>query len=568
MSRLGTLSLFGLLVVVFVAASATPPEDAKFNNVLAVQAAMVRARAFLNEMQTQKAVDILEEQLPNVNNNPQYLSLLRDAYRSFIRDLHLAGRPELANRYLERLCILDPGAMKDASLLPIAAPAPKYEPEPEKKTAFPQFKVPGLKNPFVKQEEPKAVPAKATVRALPQDAFTEDPFDRKNQRETPLDTAKASQAREHLLRGVNEFKHGRYAQARNCFEQAYQTDPGSLEACREQWAYCIIDSVTVAMEQPGVLPAKLPELQKQIDGAIQMAPTKMLAVGKNLSQTLEQRAKLASATFRGVGGAEPAGAGIDGALKASHLGKNREGWDVTKTKHFLIFHKQNSDLAERVAATAEATRAAMYRKWFASEAVAWDPPCELILHPTAVHYTQMTGVPGHSPGHTKIESDPSGRVVARRMDLRLDLTDMVTAVLPHETTHVVLAGMFNANHVPRWADEGIAVLSEPNEKIELHRRKLLTHHKEGTLFGLKELMELADYPQPRRIGAFYAQSVVLVEFLTQQKSPKVFTDFVKDGLRQGYEASLQRHYGMTFAQLDELWQKQVINNNGGYAAQK
>jgi hypothetical protein len=145
------------------------------------------------------------------------------------------------------------------------------------------------------------------------------------------------------------------------------------------------------------------------------------------------------------------------------------------------------------------------------------------------------------------------------MDLRLDLAGMAEAVLPHETTHVVLAGMFNANHVPRWADEGIAVLSEPNEKIDLHRRKLITHHQEGTLFGLKELMELADYPQPRRIGPFYAQSVCLVEFLSQRKSPKVFTDFVKDGLRHGYETSLQRHYNLSFTQLEQLWQKEVIN---------
>ena len=152
------------------------------------------------------------------------------------------------------------------------------------------------------------------------------------------------------------------------------------------------------------------------------------------------------------------------------------------------------------------------------------------------------------------------------MDLRHDIAGMMEAVLPHEATHVVLAGMFDANHVPRWADEGIAVLSEPNEKIEQHRRNLHKHHKEDQLFGLKELMELKDYPHPRRIAAFYAQSVVLVEYLTQKNGPKVFTDFVRDGIRHGYETSLQRHYGMTFGQLEQAWDKQVISDTQRYAA--
>ena len=155
----------------------------------------------------------------------------------------------------------------------------------------------------------------------------------------------------------------------------------------------------------------------------------------------------------------------------------------------------------------------MYRKWFDAEGVEWTPICELIVHPNAAAYTQMTGVPTNSPGHSRIESDPSGRVTARRLDLRMDIAGMMDAVLPHETTHVVLAGMFDSFHVPRWADEGIAVLSEPDTKIDQHRRNLLKNQKEGHLFGLKELMELKDYPHPRQIGAFYAQSVVLVEFL-------------------------------------------------------
>lgn len=543
MSRL-ILSLFVVAVLV-VASAGSPPDDPKFNNIVAVQAAMKNARTFLTEGNSAKAVDVLEEQLAKVNGNPQYLVLLRDAYRAYIRDLYIANRPDQAKRYLDRLCILEPGAANDPALKPAVDAAPRQfesEPAPPKKIALPTWKLP---NPFAKKEDPKPEPQpKATIRLLGDGAAAEDPFDRKNERATPTALSKAAPAQALLARGADEFKLRHYAEARQCFEQAYRADPASLDVCREQWAYCILAKVVDAMEQPGALPAQAPMLQREVDAAIQMAPTKMMAQGQKLLAELESRAK--ALAFGGT------------TVKVRHMGANKEGWQVTKTAYFLIFHKQDNDFAERVAKIAEATRAVMYKKWFMSEGIEWEPACELILHPTAGEYTHMTGVPSSSPGHSRIECDNMGRVISRRMDLRQDNAGMMEAVLPHETTHVVLAGMFGAAHVPRWADEGIAVLSEPNEKIDLHRRNLTKHHREGQLFGLRELMELKDYPQPARVGAFYAQSVVLVEFLTKQRGPKVFTDFVKDGIRQGYEKSLQRHYNMTFSQLDMLWQKQVI----------
>jgi tetratricopeptide (TPR) repeat protein len=562
MFRLGSISLFGILLIVdYVAIAGNPPDNPNFTKALLVQTAMVRARALLGEMQAQKAVAVLEEQLPNVNGNPQYLSLLRDTYRAYIRDLHLAGQQEQAQRYLDRLCILDPSAAKDASLRPyVETPPRNFEPDPLKysRPLFPTWKMPVLSNPFAKKDEAKAAPEpRATIRAQAGDSSAEDPFERKNQREMPIDASKIGQARGLLSRGVNAFKLARYAEARACFEQAYQTDHGSLEACREQWAYCIIKGVTEAMEQPGALPAKLPDLQKQVESAVQMAPTKMMAIGQELLQALDQRAKSSSPPQVHVT-----------ALKIKHLGSNREGWQVAQTQYFRIFHKESNECAERIGQIAETTRATMYRKWFDSDGVDWQPTCELILHPNAAGYTQMTGVPSNSPGHSRIESDPSGRVIARRLDLRHDIDGMVDAILPHETTHIVLAGMFGAAPVPRWADEGIAVLSEPKEKVDQHRRNLFKNHSEGLLFGLKELMELENYPHPRRIGAFYAQSVALVEFLTQQRGPKVLTDFIKDGLRHGYETALQRHYNMTFAQLEQIWHQQVISNSGRLAPAK
>ena len=48
-----------------------------------------------------------------------------------------------------------------------------------------------------------------------------------------------------------------------------------------------------------------------------------------------------------------------------------------------------------------------------------------------------------------------------RTNLRADHPQVLTAILPHEVTHVVLADLFTTQQIPRWADEGMAVLAEP-----------------------------------------------------------------------------------------------------------
>src|SRR5262249_54192518 len=141
-----------------------------------------------------------------------------------------------------------------------------------------------------------------------------------------------------------------------------------------------------------------------------------------------------------------------------------------------------------------------------------------------------------------------------KMARHCDDPNLLPAVLPHETTHIVLAGRFGDHLVPRWADEGIAVLSEPREKVERHLRNLSRCRQEGQVFNLRHLMQLGEYPDPQHIGSFYAQSVSLVEFLAHERGHQVCTAFLRDGLREGYEPALQRHYGWrSFDELEQRW---------------
>src|SRR5690349_19057532 len=113
------MAWLGVVVVLISAGSrldADPPEPASMETTLVLQKAMVMARAFLRMDDPKKAVDVLEQNLARVNGNTTYLELLRDAYRAYIKELGLKNQTPSAQRYLQRLIILDPTAANDASL--------------------------------------------------------------------------------------------------------------------------------------------------------------------------------------------------------------------------------------------------------------------------------------------------------------------------------------------------------------------------------------------------------------------------------------------------------------------
>jgi hypothetical protein len=109
------------------------------------------------------------------------------------------------------------------------------------------------------------------------------------------------------------------------------------------------------------------------------------------------------------------------------------------------------------------------------------------------------------------------------------------------------------------------VLTEPADKVDLHRRNLTRCYQEGQLLAVRDLMGLSDYPPARQIRVFYAQSVSLVDYLSRQRTPVVFAQFVRDGLQEGYEAALRRHYGYRdFAELEQRWgQQELAGLNAG-----
>jgi hypothetical protein len=232
--------------------------------------------------------------------------------------------------------------------------------------------------------------------------------------------------------------------------------------------------------------------------------------------------------------------------------KTATQWQVVETPNFRVHHR-DSRLAEAAAQAAEAVRAAQSTRWESTAAHRqWMPPCDLYLYPSGKEFARETNQPEESPGFSTMMCKGS-QVVARRVNLRADHPQLLTAILPHEVTHVVLADLFTVQQIPRWADEGIAVLAEPRAEQQVRAAELKEPLENGRVFELSKLMAM-DYPEAKHWSLYYAQSVSLTRFLVELGQPAQFIQFVRDSQRDGIEGALRATYRITgFTDLQEQW---------------
>ena len=224
------------------------------------------------------------------------------------------------------------------------------------------------------------------------------------------------------------------------------------------------------------------------------------------------------------------------------------------TANFQVVHVEGQRaLAEQVGKAAEDARAALVKRWGeTTPGQTWLPRCEILLFPTAADFSRGTGQPPESPGISTMRMT-DGRIDGRRINLRADHPGVVRAVLPHELTHVVLADLFPHKQIPRWADEGMAVLSEPAPEQNVRAVDLNEPLNAGQLFRLNDLVAM-DYPDPRYLSLFYAQSVSLTRFLVEEGNPEKFIKFVQQSQWSGVEPALKQVYQINdFGALQSKW---------------
>jgi hypothetical protein len=290
-------------------------------------------------------------------------------------------------------------------------------------------------------------------------------------------------------------------------------------------------------------------------GRLRSAPKS--ASGANAPVDGEQALGLPSAssadesTRQGDRADGPESAGESPRAEKSHSASL--AWQVRETKNFRIYHTDPA-LGEKAAEAAEAVRNQQAKRWgSAAVRTAWSPRCDIYLYPSAADFAQLTGQPESSPGFSTMGIN-ANRVISRRVNLRGDHPQLIAAILPHEVTHVVLADLFTEQQIPRWADEGIAVLAEPVSEQLSRAAELTAPLQDGKVFKLSELMAI-DYPNEEAWNLYYAQSVSLTQFLVHQGTPAQFIKFIRGAQQKGIDSSLREVYHMEgSAELEKRWQ--------------
>jgi hypothetical protein len=479
-----------LLILCFAqSAIAQPAATTAVSNSLAVQDALRRGRDLIQNGQAIEAVTLLEEQLPYINGNMTFLSLLREAYGESIKKLQLEHKQDQAEELQKRMQILERGPMTPSA-----------------------------------------------VRGAPAD---DDPL-----QQSPRRGGAATMG--SLAAAEKAFAERRFREANDLFTRVFAESPAVAKSHASEWGYCKLFVVhdRLTREDATLEPAALSELESDVAAALNLASSdvKLVSFGKQVLDDVRRRKSTA----------------IVVSVEIKHLERGTDGWLRAETPNFRLYHAQPRDRAEQIVRAAENARAAAILKWAGESHGSWNPVCDVFLHANAADYARATGKGEKSPGHATYQLQGS-TVVRRRLDLRADEPNLLTNIVPHETTHLVLGELFGDAPPPRWADEGIAVLAEPRSQFERYARTLHRCRAQGELVHLAQLMNLSDYPDAAGITAFYVESVSIVDFLVAERDPKTLVHFLREAQRGKLDAALQKHYQCSsVAELEARWLRKLF----------
>jgi hypothetical protein len=247
------------------------------------------------------------------------------------------------------------------------------------------------------------------------------------------------------------------------------------------------------------------------------------------------------------------------AAERVHAHRNaKPQWHITETTNFRVMNYGLGPVNPAIGEDCERLRCQLATQWFAEVPPSWRPKCDLVLHSSDASYDREVGSAGRSTIASALVDRRQKQVVVRRIDVRATRSNWQKAALAHELTHVVLAERFKQDILPRWLDEGIAILADTDEKRNLHIAGAKKDVSRGVHFSLAELLLLDGYPPAQRWGAFYDQSASLVEFLVAEQGHQRLLDFADLAQQLGYDKAFQRIYAMSAVELERRWQKSLL----------
>ncbi|MCS7166762.1 MAG: hypothetical protein RMI91_14370 [Gemmatales bacterium] len=325
--------------------------------------------------------------------------------------------------------------------------------------------------------------------------------------------------------GDEAFAQGRYQHARMCYWRAAESQQTPSKLRLQRWAYCSWWEISHLMQASESSSCDWAVLLEEGRAAQQRSPDWPF-VHRLMSELQRRQA--------------------DPGYRVHHRPEPLDSWYLAESAHFRIYHC-NAQLAEAVLRCAEHVHALNAWFWFGELTVpSWERPCEIYLHPDGTSFSRATGVSPSVPGFSTLVYDTADarRVLRRRMDIRADVPDLLTRLVPHETTHVSLAGRFGPRPLPYWADEALALLAEPDDRRQFFREKVLSAPREH-LIPLEKLLTIDSVSPDLDRHMFYGQSLLLAEWLLAQRGKFTFVRLLQDASRYGFQPALQRYYGLS-----------------------
>jgi hypothetical protein len=140
-----------------------------------------------------------------------------------------------------------------------------------------------------------------------------------------------------------------------------------------------------------------------------------------------------------------------------------------RTANFVV-HAPTSEIAQRVGQLAEHYRREKALQWLGYELPTWNVP-------VPIRVVVLPSGPGGATSYQPVD----GQIFDMQMTVQGPLERIYNSVLPHEITHTVLVSHFRCP-LPRWADEGSAVLSEDEPERRRHDQMVRQALAQGRAF--------------------------------------------------------------------------------------
>jgi RNA polymerase sigma factor (sigma-70 family) len=207
------------------------------------------------------------------------------------------------------------------------------------------------------------------------------------------------------------------------------------------------------------------------------------------------------------------------------------------TTNFIV-HGLSPRMTRLVADTAERWREQHALQWLGKVLPPWEERCSIVVRIE----------PRGGGGATTIQfGDGKAKIVGMRLDGPYDR--ILGSTLPHEVTHAVLATAMG-RPMPRWADEGAALLAEDLEDTQWLEQAVHQVLSRKVRVPLRRLFAVREYNE-FDVHLLFAQAYSVVRFLAERADKPTFLTFVKKGMDEGWDAAAKSCYRFDNVELME-----------------